>query len=109
MSLENKIELLTAAIEKLNANLEFALRTPVASAPVQQTEAVIAPEVKADVAVEKSSATHEELQTLMLSKVRADMSNKSKIKDILAKYKAAKASDLAEKDIQSVFDAVEAL
>jgi hypothetical protein len=107
MSLESKIELLTAAIEKLNANIEFALRTPVASAPAQQ----VAPEVKAEVKAEvvKSSATHEEIQTLMLSKVRQDMANKTKVKDILAQYKAAKVTDLSEKDLQTVFDAVSAL
>ena len=107
MSLESKIELLTAAIEKLNANIEFALRTPVASAPAQQVAAEVAPEVKAEVV--KSSATHEEIQTLMLSKVRQDMANKTKVKDILAQYKAAKVTDLSEKDLQTVFDAVSAL
>ena len=107
MSLESKIELLTAAIEKLNANLEFALRTPVASAPVQQPEVAVVPEVKAEVV--KSSLTHEEVQTLMLSKVREDMANKAKVKDILAKYKAAKVTDLSEQNLQPVFDAVGAL
>jgi hypothetical protein len=41
--------------------------------------------------------------------VRQDMANKTKVKDILAQYKAAKVTDLSEKDLQTVFDAVSAL
>jgi hypothetical protein len=67
----------------------------------------VRPTPKAEVV--KSSATHEEIQTLMLSKVRQDMANKTKVKDILAQYKAAKVTDLSEKDLQTVFDAVSAL
>lgn len=102
MSLENQIERLTAAIEKLNANIELVLSTPV-NQPVAVVQAapVIDQAVKAiDEAINKAAVSVDEAQALCLSLSRKDPSNKNKIKALLAEYKAMKVADLVPEALQ---------
>ena len=95
MSLESKIEQLTAAIEKLNANITLVLNTPVGEVitPVVIEDEKTAPN-KPDAMVETKAVTHEDVQAAIMAKVRLDMQNKTAVKAILAEFKAAKVSDL---------------
>ena len=111
MSLESKIEQLTAAIEKLNANMVLLLTTPAnqtvdlpqAAAPVVQ-EAVKVVEQVAKVTVSADDA-----QAMCLQLSRKDPANKSKIKAILSEYKAAKVADLSPENLQAFVQKLEQL
>lgn len=111
MSLENKIEQLTAAIEKLNANIVLALSTPV-NQPVAVVEAapVIEQAVKAiDEATKKAAVSADDAQAMCLQLSRKDPANKAKIKAILADYKAAKVADLSPDNLQAFVAKLEQL
>ncbi len=100
MSLENQIERLTAAIEKLNANIELVLSTPV-QAPVAAPAQQVAPkQVPAVEVIESALVSVDEAQALCLSLSRKDPSNKNKIKALLAEYKAMKVADLVPEALQ---------
>jgi hypothetical protein len=114
MSLEAKIELLTRAIDKLNANMALILTTPASQVlTAEQVEA--APVVKLQTETpkveqaEQPTITHNDLQTLILSKVRENMEHKPTVKAILKDFKAAKVSDLPDDKLQAVYDKVVAL
>lgn len=117
MSLENKIELLTAAIDRLNANLALVLTTPVnqtltvadvASASVEVLK--VADQVVSTADVNAAPLlTHNELQSVILSKVRANMDHKSTVKAILSGFGAAKVTDLKDSDLEAVLEKVNAL
>jgi hypothetical protein len=114
MSLEAKIELLTRAIDKLNANMALLLTTPanqvLTSEQVEATPVVElqteAPKVEQD---EQPTITHNDLQSLILSKVRDNMDHKPTAKAILKEFGAAKVSDLSDDKLQAVYDKVAAL
>jgi len=74
MSLESKIELLTAAIDRLTAMLEKQPQPVKSEAPIAKLE-VSTPEVGA--------ITIESLQALCMEKVRKDRANTAKVKEIL--------------------------
>ena len=114
MSLEAKIELLTRAIDKLNANMALLLTTPANQVlTTEQVEAAPVVEVKTEAPkVEKAeqvTITHSDLQSLILSKVRDNMDHKPIAKAILKDFGAAKVSDLSEDKLQAVYDKVTAL
>jgi hypothetical protein len=114
MSLEAKIELLTRAIDKLNANMALLLTTPANQVlTTEQVEAAPVVEVKTEAPkvekVEQVTITHNDLQSLILSKVRDNMDHKPTAKAILKEFGAAKVSDLSEDKLQAVYDKVSAL
>ena len=91
MSLESQIERLTAAIEKLNSNIETALNTPVA-APVQpeqpkQADATPPP-------AEAPALSFKDVQDQCLALSRKDAKNKAVIRALLDEFGASKVSDL---------------
>ena len=94
MSLESQIERLTAAIEKLNSNIETVLNTPVAE-PVQpeqpkQAEATPAPK-------EAPALSFKDVQDKCLALSRKDAQNKATIRALLDEFGASKVSDLGDK------------
>lgn len=114
MSLEAKIEMLTRAIDKLNANMVLLLTTPanqvlapeqVNAEPTEQPKNEL---VKTEQA-EKVSVTHSDLQALILAKVRENMDHKPTAKAILDSYNAKKVSDLSDSDLAAVYAKVQAL
>jgi hypothetical protein len=114
MSLEAKIELLTRAIDKLNANMALLLTTPANQVlTTEQVEAGPVVEVKTEAPkveqVEQVTITHSDLQSLILSKVRDNMDHKPTAKAILKEFGAAKVSDLSDDNLQAVYDKVAAL
>ena len=103
MSLESKIETLTASIDRLSALLEKL--GSVEPAEVIKKEAEILREEAKQVetkAPEKqpeqttNAPTTEALQAKCMELVRADRKNKQVIKDLLAVYSASLISDLDE-------------
>lgn len=119
MSLEVKIEALTKAVELLTAAL--AAQTTIAQQPV--APAVATEPAKATAPEKKTSAkapdvkvsdadllkSHDELQTMLLMKVRDNLDNRPKIADILAAHSAKKIGDLSSEQVQAVFPQIEAL
>lgn len=95
--LETKIDKLTAAIEKLNANIERALNTPVAPtvAPEQPSAPTVAPEQP--IAPEAVTLTFKDVQDKCLAATRVDLANKAKIRALLDEFGASKVSDLGER------------
>lgn len=111
MSLEQQIERLTAAIEKLNGNIERALATPVTvpvtAAPLVEsvkTEQPEQPEVAATVTI-----TVESVQSQCLAATRKDLSNKAKIRDWLDGFKAKKVADLTAEQLLELSTKLEQL
>lgn len=106
MSLEAKIETLTATIEKLILVLSTAPEPTTETTnvvPKQQSE----PETVADVEPDKQpeqSLTHKDVQDRVLSIVRKDTDKKAVIKTLLGKFKCSKVGDLKESDL-SAFNA----
>lgn len=114
MSLEVKIEALTKAVELLTAAL--SAQAAIAQQPVTPAVVVTAPEKKAsakvsDVKVSDAELfkSHDELQTMLLMKVRDNLDNRPKIADILATHSAKKIGDLSTEQVQAVFPQIEAL
>jgi hypothetical protein len=112
MSLENQIEMLTAAIEKLNRNIEIVLSTPVPAAPAAVTsEPVVvasAPAV-ASAPVVASSFTQDDLRRLCMAKVKEDRSFKDTLKEFLSKaYGVVKTSDVPDDKVAEVYSRIEA-
>ena len=109
MSLESKIETLTASIDRLSNLLEKLgsvdpaevikkeaelLREEVKTEAKQvETEA---PEKQLELEPKTSAPTAEALQAKCMELVRADRKNKQVIKDLLAGYSASLISDLDE-------------
>lgn len=108
MSLEQQIERLTAAIEKLNGNIERALAAPVAvQSPVEYAAAVETvnveqPEVAPTVTVES-------VQSQCLAATRKDLANKVKIRDWLDSLKAKKVADLTAEQLLELSTKLEQL
>ena len=111
MSLENKIELLTASIDALRATIEAQSKEVAAPVAVADVEPVAVADVEpvgvADVEpvavepvsvepleAEQSQLKHKDVQDFLLSFVRKDQKLKSKIKTILSDFSASKVSDI---------------
>ena len=94
MSLETKIETLTAAIEALNLNMAQLLNVPVVTNPKLAAEILEREMPKEEETVTAPEMTHKELQDFIMVFVREDMKRKPKIKTLLAKYSASKVTDL---------------
>jgi len=110
MSLENKIELLTASIDALRATIEAQSKEVAAPVAVADVEPVAVADVEpvavADVepvavepepvsaGPEQSQLKHKDVQDFLLSFVRKDQKLKSKIKTILSDFSASKVSDI---------------
>lgn len=112
MSLEAKIEKLTAAIEKLTANIELALSTPANSAPLAEVAPKYTPAPEAlepEAPAVTPEPRHDDVQSAILAKVRANMDNKTKVKAILTEFKAAKVTDLDLSVLADVMAKVDAL
>ena len=107
MSLESKIETLTASIDRLSALLEKLGSVDPAEVIKKEAE-ILREEAKAEAkqvetkAPEKqpeqttAAPTSEALQAQCMELVRADRKNKQVIKDLLAAYSASLISDLDE-------------
>ena len=107
MSLESKIETLTASIDRLSALLEKLGSVEPAEVIKKEAE-ILREEVKTEAkqvetkAPEKqpeqttAAQTTEALQAKCMELVRADRKNKQVIKDLLAGYSASLISDLDE-------------
>lgn len=114
MSLESKIDALTKAIETLTAALTaqavVSAPTP-APEPKAETPAPApkqaAPEPKAETPTTIKS--HDELQTMLLMKVRDNLDNRPKIAEILNSYNAKKIGDLTGEQVQTAYTLIEAL
>ena len=91
--LENEMKRLTAAIEKLNANLEAVLATPVPAAPVAPTPE---PEQKEAEQPEQAPAelSFNDVTGMCLALSRKDAKNKDAIRALLDDFGAKKVSDL---------------
>lgn len=96
MSLESKIEILSASIDALNVNIAKLVNVPICDNPELAAEILDREMPKAEKAEEESAPalTHKELQDSIMVMVREDMKRKPKIKALLAKYSASKVSDL---------------
>jgi hypothetical protein len=102
MSLENKIELLTASIDALRATIKAQSKE--VAAPVSFVEPVTDPVADVEPVVvdfellnaepEQSQLKHKDVQDFLLSFVRKDQKLKSKIKTILSEFSASKVSDI---------------
>jgi len=93
MSLETKIETLTAAINALNANMDKLLNVPVVSDPKKAAE-VLEQHMPKEEAEQAPQMSHKDLQDFIMGFVREDMKRKPKIKALLAKHSASKVTDL---------------
>ena len=108
MSLEQQIERLTAAIEKLNGNIERALAMPVAvQAPVESAAAVES--VKTEQTEAVPTVTVESVQSQCLAATRKDLANKVKIRDWLDSFKAKKVADLTAEQLLELSTKLEQL
>ena len=108
MSLESKIETLTASIDRLSNLLEKLGSVEPAEVIKKEAELLLREEAKAEAkqvetkAPEKqpeqtsAAPTAEALQAKCMELVRADRKNKQVIKDLLAAYSASLISDLDE-------------
>lgn len=105
MSLEQQIERLTAAIEKLNGNIERALATPVAVQSVVEA----APVVEAVETKVAPTVTVESVQSQCLAATRKDLANKTKIRDWLDSFKAKKVADLSAEQLLELSTKLEQL
>ena len=104
MSLENQIERLTAAIEKLNGNIERALATPAAPQAAAQAEDAAAHVVTASA----SSITQDDLRRLCMAKVKEDRAFKETLKEFLSKaYGVVKTSDVPDDKVAEVYSRIE--
>lgn len=106
MSLESKIETLTASIDRLTSLLEKLGSVDPAEVIKKEAE-ILRGEVKAEVKQvetkepekqpeQTTAPTAEALQAKCMTLVRADRKNKQLIKDLLAAYSASLISDLDE-------------
>ena len=105
MSLETKIELLTAAIDKLNANMGMLVGLPLVSDPklaaqiLEREMPTVKPKpepVEPEPTPETSepALSYKDVQDFVLSLTRADMKVKGKIRALLSEYSASKISDI---------------
>ena len=98
MSLETKIETLTAAIDALNITISKLVNVPICDDPVLAAEILDREMPKAEKALAKEETaqalTHKDVQDRIMLMVREDMTRKPKIKTLLSKYSASKVSDL---------------
>lgn len=103
MSLESQIEKLTAAIEKLNTNMQLLLSTPADQLvkfdePVTQCEmvkdepAIVAPVEKP----EPTTVNASDVTAMCLSLSRKSADNKNAIRALLDDFGAKKVSDLGD-------------
>lgn len=105
MSLESKIETLTASIDRLSNLLEKLGSVDPAEVIKKEAE-ILREEAKAEAKQvetkapekqpEQTTPTAEALQAKCMELVRADRKNKQVIKDLLAGYSASLISDLDE-------------
>jgi len=105
MSLETEISRLTAAIEKLNANIELVLTTPVTATvqpkkdePVTQCEIAKGEQITPEPAVtpEVKAVTFKDVQDQCLALSRKSADNKNAIRALLDDFGAKKVSDLGD-------------
>lgn len=104
MSLESKIEKLTAAVESLTERLhsmEAMVAIPPSApapseppAPTPPTGEQLEQAAKEEVAKAEPEITHEQVQQLCLKIVRDDRSKKPKLKEILGEYGANLVQDV---------------
>lgn len=96
MSLETKIETLTAAIDALNITISKLVNVPICDNPELAAEILDREMPKAENAKEEPAPalTHKDVQDKIMLMVREDMTRKPKIKTLLAKHSASKVSDL---------------
>lgn len=97
--LETKIELLTAAINKLTAAM-----TDCNNEIAQETKAIV--EEVATIEPTVKTFTHDDLRDLILKCNRANPDNKVKMKAILEEFGAKKVTDVKESDIEAACEAI---
>lgn len=111
MSLESKIENLTAAVQALTEliqknvtyNATLIESSPAATTPAAKTE------TPKEAPATTPAVTVEKLHELCMEKSRANPDNRDKIKAILATYNAKTLKTLSTDDIPAVFNKVNAL
>lgn len=101
MSLESKIENLTAAVNALNVNIAKLVNVPICDEPELAAEILDRELPKAKVEKEVDKLTHKDLQDFMLGFVREDMKRKPKIKKLLLTYSANKLTDIDESKLEA--------
>jgi hypothetical protein len=116
MSLELKIETLTAAINALNVNIAKLVNVPMCDNPELAaaildrelpTPTHVIEDIESEGRSQRSDAsftnklTHKELQDLIMLMVREDMKRKPGIKALLAKHSASKVSDLDADNLEA--------
>ena len=94
MSLENKIELLTASIDALRATIEAQSKEVAAPVAVADVGPVAVEPEPVSAEPEQDQLKHKDVQDFLLSFVRKDQKLKSKIKTILSDFSASKVSDI---------------
>lgn len=102
MSLETKIDQLTAVIERLIVAIESQSTPAPTQAPVPVPPSVPAP-------AQAPSITVDELQAICLALVRSNPANKPKIKDTLSSFGAKVLADLKPVDYADVKMCLEAM
>lgn len=108
MSLENQIERLTAAIEKLNGNIERTLATPAAPQAAPQTAPQAEDAAAPVVTTSASSITQDDLRRLCMAKVKEDRAFKETLKEFLSKaYGVVKTSDVPDDKVAEVYSRIE--
>lgn len=104
MSLEVRIEALTAAVEALTAQLSAAQNTPAVT-----VESAVAEQVEKKEAAD-TGPTVEDLQAIAMSKVREDRAKKKAIKDLIASYNGAKViGDIDKSQLGNLAEKLEAI
>ena len=105
MSLESKIEKLTAAVESLTERLHsmeaMVAIPPSAPAPSEPEAPAATPPTGEQLEQPKSQpdVSHEEVQQLCLKIVREDRSKKPKLKEILGQYGASLVQDVPQEKL----------
>jgi hypothetical protein len=112
MSLESKIENLTAAVQALTELIQKNVTynaTLIESTPAVETTPSEKKETPKEVPATTHAVTVEKLHELCMEKSRANPDNRDKIKAILATYNAKTLKTLSTDDLPAVFDKVTAL
>lgn len=120
MSLESKIEKLTAAVESLTERLHSmeamvaippsapAPSEPEAPTPTPPTGELLEQAAKEEALKAEPEITHEQVQQLCLKIVRDDRSKKPKLKEILGEYGANLVQDVPSDKLAELKQKLEA-
>lgn len=103
MSLELKIEQLTAAVEKLTAAL-VSMELPQPTSQQEQTPPTQQEQTKEPTPV--NAVTLDDLRQLIMDTIRADRANKDKLTALIQSFGAKTSGDLKPEQIPQVYDKI---